>query len=138
MNFTPNDSSGKPLLKLTRSNTLKAGCSWRFRIVENGQHDIWHIAVFPISHAPRGVNAGGADGTGHSVKASEKMNEEIAGDTGAVVAEVAPAEETGRVPFALGCVAEELRPVAGGKAGVGGNGIFPSADGGVAVKPSFD
>ena len=115
INFTPNDSSGKPLLKLTRRSTLNAGCSSDFRIVQHGEHDIGHIAVFPIARAAGGVNACRPQRAGDGVKAGEQMHEQIAGDTGAVIAKVAPAEEARRVPFAFGRVAQELLPIASGQ-----------------------
>ena len=67
----------------------------------------------------------------------EQVDEEVAGDAGAVVAVIAPAEEADRLEGPLGRAAEEAVPIDVGGRGVGRDGILPGADGGVAVEPGF-
>ncbi len=66
------------------------------------------------------------------------MNEQVAAESLAVVAEAAPAEETDGIVGALGGLAEEGVPVNRFFTGVGRNGIDPCAAGGVAVPVGID
>ncbi len=63
-------------------------------IVEEREQDVVGVAaVFPEAQAAGGHGARGAVAAGDEVGAAEEMDEEIAGDAGAVVVPLAPLEE---------------------------------------------
>src|ERR1700691_2240733 len=65
------------------------------------------------------------------------MDEQVARDAGAVVAVIAPAEQTYGLERALRRFAQEALPIDIGRRGVGRNGVLPSAYSGVAIEPCF-
>src|SRR5262249_6265522 len=74
----------------------------------------------------------------HEMNAGEQVHEEIPGDAGAVVAIVAPAEQTNGLERPLWRVAQETVPVHRLRRRVGGNRVLPRAERGVAVDPRLD
>jgi len=118
---------------------IESGMCGGFRIIVQADQEIGHIAaVIPETNAAGGENAGRADGAGDEVQAGKQVNEEIAGDARSVIAITAPAEKAVGVPICFWSAALEGIPIAGVGVGVGWNGIFPSAGGGVAIPPGFD
>ncbi len=65
------------------------------------------------------------------------MNEEVAGDSGSVIAIAAPAEQPLRLEGHFGGAAEEAVPIDIFGRGVGRYGIFPSPDSVIAIPPGF-
>src|ERR1035441_9296071 len=84
-------------------------------IIEQRQHYIRHVAaVFPEPQATGCKHARGTLGAGCEVEAGEQVHEQVAGDTGSIVAIIAPAEHTNRLEGSLRRAAEELIPIDSG------------------------
>jgi len=110
-----------------------------FWVVEEGEQDVGGVtAVFPEAEVSGGHGASWAVGAGNKVSSTEKVDEEVAGDSAAVVMPFAPLEEALGVPRDLRSGAEEARPVARLGGGIGGNGVVPRTEGGVTVPAGGD
>ena len=106
------------------------------RVVVQPQQDVGHVApVFPETQAAGGIDAGGANGAGDEMHAAEQVNEQVAGDAGAVIAIVTPAEQAHRLEGHFGGAPQEAIPIHGLLGGVRRNGILPGAESGIAVPP---
>src|SRR5260370_20107116 len=83
-------------------------------VVEETEQDVGDVAaIVPEADGCGGHGAGGADGSGDEVGAAEEMDEEVAGDAGAVVLPLAPLEEALGVEGDFGGGAQEAGPAAG-------------------------
>ncbi len=117
---------------------IEGGMAGGLRIIVEAEQDVGNVAaVFPESQAAGGVDARGSDGSHDEVHSGKQMDEQVAGDAGAIVAIAAPAEQALRFERDFGRAAEEAVPVNVFGRGVGRDGIFPRADGVVAIPPGF-
>ena len=93
---------------------LEARMRRSVRVLVHAGHQIRHVAaIFPVVSAAGGRDAVRTDAIHHEVNAGEEMNEEIAGNAGAVGSIVSPAEQANGLEGALGRAAEELIPIDG-------------------------
>src|SRR5712664_2608066 len=119
---------------------IEAQINGRAAVIEKCSVDIGHVAAVreaqdsAESHSLlwRGIPAE------HEVHATDEMDEEIAGEAGAVFLPAAPARENIGIEGNLGNVALPSVPIEIGGREIGRRGIFPRAGGIVAAERAFN
>ena len=120
--------------------SVQTKIDWIFSVFEQRSVNVGHVtAVGPAENSASGENTGGRlVPAKHEVHAADQVDEEIAGEAGAVFLPAAPTSENFGVKRTLGHRALPGLPVNGLGAGVGRRRIFPSAARIIAAERAFD
>src|SRR5258708_35545027 len=117
---------------------------WDLAVIETRGLNIWHVAaVFPAEDAASGEDAlGRLVEAEHKHHAADEVNEQVAGDSGAVVLPAAPAREIFwrhvRIPGLVRSTALPGFPIESFQGEIEGRWIFPRPGGIVAAEGALD